>query len=216
MSDLVQAVDVITKLLPQLKSFTGARRREYFTTLIQPLFGTFEDIHDFYLELILQTREEIIEIGWGSNPLVFSQQPAPLTPKQLRLLEKLRKAFGRKRQKDERLRDSLRQDARQMLMRILWPEERACLASVGDYFPGGKHTLLTDRDVQLQITALMHRGGDSYWDTPFSHLQLQLSEATDLSLAVEELDEMRNKLNQRYMNVRYSFKTMQHIIIERT
>ena len=34
---IVQAIDSIGKLLPFLKSFTGARRREYFDTLLSPL-----------------------------------------------------------------------------------------------------------------------------------------------------------------------------------
>jgi hypothetical protein len=63
MSDFIQAIDVITKLLPQLKSFTGARRREYFTALLEPLFASLEQAHDFYNELFLETRQKVIEVG---------------------------------------------------------------------------------------------------------------------------------------------------------
>jgi len=53
MSDVIQGIDVISKLIPQLKSFTGARRREYFEKLITPLFDSFQEVHDFYNALIL-------------------------------------------------------------------------------------------------------------------------------------------------------------------
>jgi hypothetical protein len=41
MSDVIQAIDVLAKLIPQLKTFTGARRRDYFDKLINPLFISF-------------------------------------------------------------------------------------------------------------------------------------------------------------------------------
>jgi hypothetical protein len=217
MSDFVQAIDVITKLLPQLKSFTGARRREYFTALICPLFDAFEKVHDFYLALIVDTREGILKIGWGDGAFLHMHQEAQLSLEQLASLERLRDAFAQKRQKDEILRDSLRQDAEQMLARVKWAEERRFLASVGDYFLGeGLPPALTERAVQRQVETLMRRGGDSYWDSPSSELEVELRETTDLRKAIKKLDAMRNKLNQRYMNVRHGFKAVQHEIVERT
>ena len=39
---------LIGKLLPQLKSLTGARRREYFERLVKPLFQNLEKVHTAY------------------------------------------------------------------------------------------------------------------------------------------------------------------------
>lgn len=217
MSDFVQAIDIITKLLPQLKSFTGARRREYFNTLICPLFDAFEKVHDFYLALIVDTREGILKIGWGASAFLYMRQEARLSLEQLAELERLRDAFAQKRQRDEIVRDSLRQDAEQMLARVQWAEERRFLASIGDYFLGEDLApALTKRAVQKQVETLMLRGGDSYWDSPSSELEVELRETTDLRKAIQKLDAMRNRLNQRYMNVRHGFKSVQHEIIKRT
>jgi hypothetical protein len=59
-------------------------------------------------------------------------------------------------------------------------------------------------------------GGDSHWSTPSSELYLELSESINLTSTLSALDEMRHRLNERYMNVRLTFKTVQHTIIERT
>jgi hypothetical protein len=62
MSDIIQGLDVIFKLVPQLKSIAGLRRREYFERLIHPLFESFQTAHEFYINLILSTRREIVDL----------------------------------------------------------------------------------------------------------------------------------------------------------
>lgn len=216
MSDFIQAIDVISKLLPQIKSLTGARRREYFNEIIVPMFKAFEDVHDFYHHLIIQTREGIVKVGWSRNKLVLMPQDSPLTKKQLISLGRLRDSFGKKRQKDERLRDSLRQDARQLLMRISWEEEQVFLTALGDYFLGDDRIPLTPHESALQVRHILDRGGDSYWRTPSSEIYFELCESTDLSEVLVFLDKMRHSLNERYMNVRAAFKGVHHVVIERT
>jgi hypothetical protein len=118
MSDLIQGIDVIFKLLPQLKSFTGARRREYFDKLVVPLFDAFENVHEFYNSLILNARREVVRLNSGELRGVLSMlKPSgePLNVEELSRLRDIMDAFFDKRQKDEHLRDALRREAQAIL-----------------------------------------------------------------------------------------------------
>src|SRR5258708_21615718 len=155
MSDVIQGLDVITKLLPQLKSFTGARRREYFETLIAPLFDSFEDVQEFYNDLILQTRHKVVEL----KSTAFSRKDKDFTIEQVASLRAIKEEFLRKRQQDEFLRDAMRQDAKQMFATITWSEERRFLASVAYYFLGRTAIAPSDRDLDRAIGAVIEQGG---------------------------------------------------------
>jgi hypothetical protein len=216
MSDFVQAIDVITKLLPQLKSFTGARRREYFTTLLEPLFASVENAHDFYNELFLETRQKVIEVGWGKDAFFLPALKGPANVRQLAALDKMMAAYARKRRKDERIRDGIRQDARQILTMVSRTEERRFLTAVGDYFLGDHTVPMTETQRAYQVAALLERSGDSYWRTPSSQVYLAICDLDELTEVVAKLDHARNDLNQRYMNVRTSFKNVQHAVLSKT
>jgi hypothetical protein len=217
MSDMIQGLDLITKLLPQIKRLTGARRREFFDKLISPLFESFQEVHEFYNELILDTREciEVLD-PTGLAGLLAGQRTKDSPAKREVALRKTKELFIRKRRKDEHLRNAIYDDAQEMLAGIVWPEERRFLVSVGHYFLGPATMRPSDRSLDRDVDAVILRGGDSRWETPTTELYETIREEQSPKCLIELLDASRNSLNQKYMNVRRQFRNVQRAIIMRT
>jgi len=216
MSEILQAIDLVWKLIPQLKSLTGVRRRECFDKVIAPLFASFEDIHEFYNALFLSTRRDLVDEAFGENNVGWVVTDSELSLKQIASLEKIKKKFVKERERDEYLRDGLRQDAKDVLLSVSWTEERRFLVSIGNYFLGRGGVAPTDHNLDEEVKGLIENGGDSYWDTPSSELYVRIREERDVEKVIELLDKSRNDLNQRYMNVRLRFKQAQLAIISKT
>jgi hypothetical protein len=212
-SDLIEAIDVISRLIPKLKSFTGERRREYFEQQVKPLFNSFEEVHEFYNALDLDTRRKIIEIFSDSPLLVSGQNPSR---EQVTKLEEIKEEFFSQRQKNEHLRDALRQDAQEMFKAISWREERRFLASVVYYFLGCGGIQPQDSDLDRDIKEVIEKGGTTYLDTPSMRLYNSIREEINEEKLLRLLDESRSSLNQMYMNVRRHFRQVQDQIIMRT
>jgi len=217
MSNMIQGLDLITKLLPQIKSLTGARRREFFDKLIFPLFESFQEVHEFYNELILHTRESVVGLDpTGFTQILVGRRTKDSSVKLEAALRRTKDEFIRARRKDEHLRGAIRDDAQQMLAEIAWPEERRFLVSIGHYFLGSTAIAPSDRNLDLDVDAIIMRGGGSRWDTPSSALYERVRREYDPARLIELLDVSRNSLNQHYMNVRHQFKNVQHAIIMKT
>jgi hypothetical protein len=95
-------------------------------------------------------------------------------------------------------------------------QERRFLTAVGDYFLGGHGVPMTETQRAYQLAALLERGGDIYWRTPSSKVYLAVCDLDELPEVIAKLDQARNDLNQHYMNVRTSFKSVQHAILSKT
>jgi hypothetical protein len=218
MGNMIQGLDLITKLLPQIKWLTGARRREFFDKLVCPLFESFQDVHEFYNELILDTREAVGELHPTGLALVLARRRAePPCAKRGVALRKIKARYIRTRRRDEHLRDAIRHDAQQMLAGIAWPEERRFLMSIGHYFLLDTAELVpSDRCLDHDSDAVIARGGDSRWNTPSTALYATVREEHDSERLIELLDGSRNSLNQHYMNVRRQFRNVQRAIIMKT
>ena len=210
----LKALDSITKLLPFLKSFTGERRREYFEKLVKPLFESLEDIHDFYNELFLETRKQILLLRITNTPFLSSEPQLSLEA--LQELEKIKQDFLDSRSKDEALRDSLRYDAQEDYQTIRWLEERRFLTSIVYYFLGIGGISPTDSELDNAIESVIEKGGNSYWPTPSMRLYLDIKESRDPDYIIETLDQARARLNQAYMNVRKQFRRVQNAIVMKT
>jgi hypothetical protein len=209
----LKAIDVIIKLLPFLKTWTGQRRREYFEKLITPLYTSFEEIHEFYVELILQTRDAVAALNAESRS--FQGEPIDSIGTKRSLTEFLEK-FSRRRMKDEHLRDTLRQDAQVFLSRITWSEERRFLVSVCFYFLQSGSINPEERILDREATEVIARGGVTYWDTPSMRLYKALQEAKTAESVLDVLDEARHELNQRYMNARIAYRKIQNALVMET
>ncbi len=217
MGEVVQGLDLITKLLPQIKSLTGARRREFFDKLISPLFESFQEIHEFYNELILDTRESIVGLDPMSLAWLLDAARTGDSPiKREAALRRIKDKFIRMRRKDEHLRNAIRDDAKEMLIGIAWPEERRFLVSVGHYFLGSPELAPSDRSLDRDVDVAIIRGPNRPWETPSSALYERIRGEHDPECLIELLDSSRNSLNQRYMNVRRQFRSVQRAIIMRT
>jgi hypothetical protein len=212
MNDLIQGIDVIFKLIPQLKSFTGARRREYFDELLKPLFESFQGVHEFYNELFLATRYKVVDLASDS----FSNADGSLTMEQMTILRQLKEDFLKSRARDEFLRDSLRREAQDMFTNVEKPQERRFLASVAYYFLGSEGIAPRDESVDLDVEEIIRRGGITCWNTPSTRIYQAIRDERDLSRLIQLLDESRDSLNQKYMNVRRRFRQVQEEIINKT
>jgi hypothetical protein len=217
MSDIIQGLDVITKLLPQIKWLTGARRREFFDKLTSPLFESFQDVHEFCNELILDAREGVVGLCPPGLVLVLARRRAePSRAKREVALRRIMAKYIKTRRKDEHLRDAIRHDAQQMLAGIAWPEERRFLVSIGHYFLDSATLLPNNRSLDHDVDAVIARGGDSRWNTPSMALYETVREEHDPERVIALLDASRNSLNQHYMNVRRQFRNVQRAIIMKT
>jgi hypothetical protein len=207
MSDLIQGIDTISKLIPQVKSFTGARRREFFDELLKPLFDSFEEVHGFYNNLNLQTRGSVVELASQDNG------DESLKIEQMTTMRKLKESFLQRRRQDEFLRDALRRDGQGMFTAIKWPEERRFLASVAYYFLGSEGIAPSDEYVDRNVQEVLERGGDRCWDTPSTRLYKAIQDEHSIDRLTQLLDESRNSLNQSYMNVRRHYRQVQQVRI---
>jgi hypothetical protein len=217
MSELIQGIDVIFKLIPQLKSFTGARRREYFERLVAAMFEAFQEVHEFYNTLILEARRNLVHVnsGWLSRA-VLTYKGHPMTMEELRRLGEIKDAFLTRRRQDEHLRDAVRQDAQGMLMGITWPEERRFLAPAAYYFLGTEGVQPRATDIDTDVAAVLEQGGNRHWDTPSARLYHEMQAEHDPERLLEITDRARNSLKQSYMNVRRHFRIVQQDIVTTT
>jgi hypothetical protein len=211
---VIKGVDAIFKLIPFLKSWTGARRREYFEKAIVPLHDEVGEVHDFYNELFLGASKKMLDIEVGSISLVGLKPE--LTLDDFTAIEAAKGDFLKLRMTDEGLRDILRQEAQDMFARIKWKEERRFLASTVYYFLGEGGNDLDDVMIDEDVERVIEEGGVRRWDTPSMRLYLDIRDSRDPVKIREMLDEARNRLNQRYMNVRRHFRRVQHQIIMTT
>jgi hypothetical protein len=209
MSDLIQGLDVIFKLIPQLKSLTGVRRQDCYTKLLTPLFDSFQEVHGFYNTLNLQTRSAVVEVASE----VSSNSGEPLKIEQMTTMRKLKEGFMQRRRRDEFLRDALRREAQDIFTRIKWSEERRFLASVSYYFLGSGGIAPSDEYLDRDVQEVIERGGNTCWDTPSTKLYKAIQEEHSPDRVIEFLDESRNSLNQLYMNVRHHYSRVQQEII---
>jgi hypothetical protein len=158
MSDLIQGIDTISKLIPQVKSFTGARRREFLDQFLKPRFDSFEEVHGFYNDLNLQTRSSVAELASevvnGDEPLAIEHMAA---------MRKVKESFLQRRRQDEFLRDALRRDAQGMFIAIKWTEERRFLASVAYYFLGSEGIAPSDEYLDRNVQEVIQRGYPKRW-----------------------------------------------------
>jgi hypothetical protein len=208
----LKALDTVTKLLPFLKTFTGERRRDYFEKLLKPLYEAVEDVHDFYNDLFLSTRNKLIHLKRTS---ILSRHPE-YSIEVLQELEEIKTEFLNLRRKDEGLRDSLRQDAQEDFTRIQWVEEKRCLTSIIYYFLGEGGIAPDDTDLDNEIEEVIQQGGTRYWDTPSIRLYLDIQDSRNPEEIVEKIDDAREKLNQRYMNIRKQYRRVQNVLVLET
>lgn len=207
----LKALDLIWKLIPQLKLLTGERRRDYSEKVMRPLFESVETVHEFYNELILSTRKRVVDVKRKATPLI-GIEPV-LTEAAKGDLEVLKREFLDARMKDEALRDALRMDAQQVFGQITWPEEKRLLASIMYYFLGTGAIAPTEDELDRDIQGVIDRGGKSQWDTPSIRLYLDIRDSEDPAAILNLLDEARDGLNQRYMNVRLHYRRVQYKVI---
>jgi len=210
MADELKAIDLIIKLLPFLKDLTGARRREFFEKSIQPLFVNLQDIHDFYVETIVQARNDLIDLKARAS------QTSILDPAISSQFEMIKNHFLNRRMKDESLRDSLRYEARDIFASIRWKEERRFVALVAYYFLGRGGIAPTAAELDLDIESVMEQGAVRKWDTPSIRTYLQIKGSSDVEEVLERLDDVRNSLNQAFMNARLAFKAVERAIVQQT
>ena len=210
----LKALDTISKFIPYLKTFTGERRRDYFDKLLKPLFEAFQDIHEFYNSLFLETRNKCVALMIENTPLLSSEPELSLEA--LQKLENIKDEFLQLRTKDEALRDSLRQDAKEDLQNIKWLEEQRFLVSLIYYFLGIRGIAPTENTIDYDIRAVIEKGGIPHWETPSTRLYLDIRKSYDLNFIIEKLDESRTDLNQKYMNVRRQFRIVENTILMKT
>jgi hypothetical protein len=134
----------------------------------------------------------------------------------LQELEEIKTEFLNLRRKDEGLRDSLRQDAQEDFTRIQWVEEKRCLTSIIYYFLGEGGIAPDDTDLDNEIEEVIQQGGTRYWDTPSIRLYLDIQDSRNPEEIVEKIDDAREKLNQRYMNIRKQHRRVQNVLVLET
>ncbi|PYT70746.1 MAG: hypothetical protein DMG39_14850 [Acidobacteria bacterium] len=187
MSDVIQGIDAILKNIPQLRSFTGATRREYFNRLIVPLFDSFTEVNDFYNSLILETWRGFVEVSSESD----IGRDASLNVEQMAMIRRIKEHFMQKRRTDEHLRDALRQDAQDVFTSIQWNEERRFVASVAYYFLGIAGTSPTDEQLDRDIKSVMADGGKKTWATPSTEIYTLIKDEHSPERLIQILDESR-------------------------
>ena len=210
----LKALELIWNLIPALKSLTGERRRDYFDKVIRPLFESVETVHDFYNELILTARSRVVNVKVKATPFIGNE--LILTEAAKGELEKLKRDFLDARMKDEGLRDALRNEAQQVFGQIKWLDEKRLLASIMYYFLGTGDMIPTDDDMDRDIQGVIDQGGISYWDTPSIRIYLTIRDSENPAEILGILDESRHGVNQRYMNVRFHYRRVQHKLIMET
>ena len=209
-----KALDLIFKLAPGLKSLTGERRNTYFDRVVQPLFNAVCGVHDGYTALFLEFRRELVGVLCKMTSLLETERT--LTAQELEQVTAIKESFLEKRTRDESLRDVLRNEAQFIFQNIKWPEERRFAASVMYYFLGRGGIAPDDATLDCDIKEVIRSGGISAWATPSTALYIQIRESTDLQGIIDQVDEARNDLNQKYMNVRLLYQKVQHHLIMKT
>jgi hypothetical protein len=214
MDPLLKALDLVWKLIPLVKTWTGERRRNYFDQIIRPLFESFETVHELYNELFLSTGRKLTDVRVRAMPFVGSEPI--LTEADTLKLDNIKREFLEKRKADEWLRDALRNEAQELFGKIHWPEERRLLASIMYYFIGRGAIAPSDEDLDQDIQGVIAVGGVSRWDTPSMWLYLQIREKQRPDEIMKLLDDERNNLNQKHMNVRILYRRVQHELAMKT
>lgn len=210
MVDELKAIELIFKLIPQLKSLTGARRREYFDKTITQLFAHLTETHDFYVSIMIEARESILaasrDAALGGKTEVELQQE----------FAKIIERFLHRRMKDEGLRDSLRQEAQEIFAELKWTEERRFVVLVMYYFLDIGGVAPSGRNLDDAVANVVERGGLTKWPTPSIRLYLDLRKCVDKQGLLDLLDSARDSLNQRYMNARLAYKALERAIVQQT
>lgn len=205
---LSEALGFIGKLIPQLKSLTGARRREYFDRLLTPLYQSLEKIQAEYDSLFLSTKEAAVALESRLANLSEEEWKAEL--------KSIVETFRRQRQTDESLRDSVRQNAQESLSAIQWPEERRFYLAVSHYFLRAWATPLDDDRLDREAKALIERGGRDVWPTPSTWLYADLQHAPTPSHAIELLDSARTDLTERWIQVTARYRAVLTALVMET
>jgi hypothetical protein len=209
-----KALDTIIKLLPYLKSFTGERRKDYFDKLLKPLYEAVEDVHDFYNDLFLGTRKKLIDLK--VKQISFFSSDPEYSIDALKELEKIKTEFLDLRREDEILRYGLRQDAQEDFTKIQWIEEKRCLTSIIYYFLGEGSITPEDSDIDSDIEEVDQQGGIRYWNTPSISLYHDIQNLKDPEEILQKIDDARNELNQRFMNIRKQYRKVQNVLVLKT
>lgn len=216
MSELIPGVALIWKLISKIPSWTGERRQQYFSEVIEPCFRALEQVQETYNKLNLDCRNQIVDLSVVVQEAGQLGHSSTLSIRQKSHLQKIKREFIRKRQQDEYLRDGLRHDARQIFNSINWTEERRFLAAVAYYFLTSRRIVPRDQDLDRDIEGIMTYGGDRRWDTPSTALYFEIENEVDLDKLLEILDSARNALNQRFVYVREHFNRIQNNVLLHT
>jgi hypothetical protein len=205
---LAEAIGFIAKLLPQLKSLTGARRREYFDRLLAPLYQNMEKVQAEYDRLFLATKESAITLESKMARVAEDDWKAEL--------KVIVENFRRERQTDEGLRDSVRAHAQDSLAAIPWAQERRFYLAVSYYFLRAWSTPLDDERLDIEAKGLIEHGGRDQWPTPSTRLYRALQYATSPREAVELLDDARTDLLERWTQVTARYRDVLTALVMET
>ena len=212
---LVEGLGLIGKLLPQLKTFTGARRREYFDKLLTPLFESLEGVHKSYDQLFIQTRDKLSQLKLDAAQEA-GVEAGSVTGDTLKALENIKEEFSRLRRTDESFRDTVRRDAQEDLANISWAEERRFLVVVGHYFLRAWPIRPDDDSLDREIQSLIEHGGRDRWPTPSTRFYGEIQHSANIGQIIEILDKARDDLNERWVHVHARYRRVAVLLIKET
>ena len=206
--ELTLELTLLYKLINNLLTRKGQRRREVFTSLLSPIYDRFVSIHLGYRDLFTETMDQLPVLMTRKRWKTKQGDVYELDDHRIKaIIEETKEIFFTDRKKEQHIRDWLRRDSQSLLLCVKQREEKRFLYLLVNYFMRDRMDDKNPVWLDSQIARIEKEGGFIYFSSPSLELGYRLKSAKDprqvVKYALDDLDNRFFLVSDAYVKLKY-------------